>query len=101
MWAQRLDPLEQHLACRVNLLLAREEEEDVAGWFHEVDLEDGNERRFHVVWLGLFCVERFDREGTTGDGEDWASPKVGGKLGGVEGSRRADELELGPTFTSF
>jgi hypothetical protein len=91
----------EHFACRVDFFLAGKEEENVAGGFHKVDLEDSNERSLHVVGLGLFRVERFDREGTTGDGEDWTSPEVGGKFGSVQSGRSADQLEIGTALARF
>ncbi len=57
------------LARLLDLLLAGEEEEDVTlDLFADVDLDDGPDGGFHVVLLGLGCVEDFDRVRPTGDG---------------------------------
>ena len=84
----------EDLAGRVDLLLAGEEEEDVAGRFGEVDLHHGDEGRVEVVRLGRLGVEDLDGEGAAGDGEDGALEEVRRVLFGVERRRGADELEV-------
>ena len=91
-----LNPFVQDFARRIDFLLTRKEEEDVAGGLHQVNLEDSDQGRFEIVWLRFFGVQRLDGECTTRDGENGAAPEVGGEFGGVECCGCTDKLEFRP-----
>jgi hypothetical protein len=96
--SEGLHTLEEDFARRVNLLLTREEDEDIAGRLGKMDLHNGDEAGVHVVGLGLLGVKDLDGEGVSGNGEDGASEEVLGELLGVEGGGGNDELEIGSPF---
>ena len=47
LWSQGLHPLEEHLAGRVNLLLTREEEQDITGRLVQMDLH--HDRDIYII----------------------------------------------------
>jgi hypothetical protein len=64
---QRPSSLFQILLRRFNLVLTREEDEDVALWLGRVDLEDGGYGGVEVVGFGLGGVKDVDGVATTGN----------------------------------
>lgn len=59
-----------------------------------MDLHDRYQRCIQVIALGLLGVEDFDRERSTGNGENRTAVEVLGKLLGIEGGGSNDNLEV-------
>ncbi len=60
LFAQAAQSLRDHLGGALDLLLAREEDKNVALRLRDVNLEDGDYDGLYVVGLGLFCVVDVD-----------------------------------------
>jgi hypothetical protein len=101
LWAESLDSLIQDFACGIDLFLTSQEEQDVSGRFHKMDLKDCDERCFKIIGLGLLGVEGLDRESSTGDRKDWTSKEEGRELGSVECGGGTDQTEVGTSLTSL
>mmetsp|Transcript_48960 Transcript_48960/g.116583 ORF Transcript_48960/g.116583 Transcript_48960/m.116583 type:complete len:518 (+) Transcript_48960:640-2193(+) len=80
----------------LDLVLAREEEEDVALGLREVDLHGRADRRLEIVPLRLLGVEDFDRERAARDVNARAVVEVPLELAGIEGRGHDDELQVRP-----
>ena len=86
-------PLRGHL---LNLLLAREEDEDVARRLAEVDLDRGADGGLEVVALRLLRVEDLHREGAAGHVDSRAVVEVLLELAGVERRAHDDQPHVRP-----
>ena len=93
--ADHVVDLEADAAAGVlDLLLARQEEQDVALGLAGVDLQHGPDGGLDVVALGLGREEDLDGVGPAGHGEQRRVEEVGLELLGVEGGRHDDDLEV-------
>mmetsp|Transcript_14985 Transcript_14985/g.34329 ORF Transcript_14985/g.34329 Transcript_14985/m.34329 type:complete len:504 (+) Transcript_14985:753-2264(+) len=83
------------LAARVlDLLLAREEDEDVALAFAQVHLHDGADGSLEVVALWLGCVEDLDRVQPARDLHERRRVEVRLELTGIERRAHHNQLEI-------
>jgi hypothetical protein len=93
--AERARAVRQNLGGRVDLVLAGEEDENVARRLRDVHLQRSDDDGVEVVGLGRLGVENVDRVAAAGNVENWRAVKVLAKLLGLERRRRDDELEVG------
>mmetsp|Transcript_51401 Transcript_51401/g.159378 ORF Transcript_51401/g.159378 Transcript_51401/m.159378 type:complete len:415 (+) Transcript_51401:305-1549(+) len=80
-----LHPLVENLACSVDLLLSRQEHEDIAGWLREVNLQHGHQRGLDVVLLGVLRVEDLNGESSAWDREDVGIEEIAGEFLRIQG----------------
>jgi hypothetical protein len=66
-----------------------------------MDLQNGDERCFQVVGLGLLGVESLDWESSTGDRENRTFPEEIRKLVGIESCGGTNETKVRTTLARF
>lgn len=66
-----------------------------------MDLHDRDQRSVEIVVLGLFGIEHFDRECSTGDSENGTTVEISSKLFSVKGSRSNDDFQVGSSLDRF
>jgi hypothetical protein len=60
-----------------------------------VDLHDGDQRCIQVIAFRLLGVKDFDRERSTGNGENGTAVEVLGELFGIKGGGSDNNLQVG------
>mmetsp|Transcript_7584 Transcript_7584/g.18636 ORF Transcript_7584/g.18636 Transcript_7584/m.18636 type:complete len:210 (+) Transcript_7584:1096-1725(+) len=93
---EALHSLVQNLAGRVNLLLARQEDEDVPFWLRQVNLHHRHQAGVQVVGLRVLRVQDLHGEHAPGNGEDRAVEEVGGEFFCVQSRRGDDDFDVLP-----
>lgn len=92
--SQRVHGLLQILLTSFDLILTRQEEQDITFGLSSVDLENSRHCGVNVVGFGLLSVKHVDGETTTGDVEGGCIVEELCKLLGVEGRRRDEKSEF-------
>lgn len=87
-------PLSHHNARDLDVLLARHENENVAGRVREVHRERLLDRRLDIVLVGRARKEHVDRKCAARNVEDRNVAKEARKLFGVHRGRRHNQLEI-------
>ncbi|KRY55600.1 hypothetical protein T03_17706 [Trichinella britovi] len=94
VWTERFHPFVEHFAGGVDLLLAGQEDQNIARRFGQVDLHDGDQRRVQIVGLRFAGVQHFDRKCASGYCENRRLVEVLGKFYRVQSGRSDNQLQL-------
>ena len=92
-----LKPFFDHFAGTFDVLLASHEDEDVAWWMRQVDLESLLDSAVNVVFAWRLAEKLVHRESPTRNSEGGSVIVEGRELGCIHGSGGNDKLEISPS----